>query len=75
MTFDELQKTWQSQQENYKLKIDSNLVLKEVKRNKKHFESAIFWRDVREVGIAIPGCIFFLYIGIENSVKFFFKYT
>ena len=48
MTFDELQKTWQSHQENYKLKIDSNLVLKEAKRNQRHFESIIFWRDIRE---------------------------
>ena len=65
MTFDELKENWQRQKTG-KLNLDSDLLLREVKRNKKHFESAIFWRDVREVGIAIPLSIFFLYLGIEN---------
>ncbi len=68
MTFDELQKTWQSQQADPKLAIDSDLLLKEVKRNKKYFESAIFWRDVREVGTAIMLVVFFLYFGIKHSL-------
>ncbi|MHC4213769.1 MAG: hypothetical protein ACYSWP_10400 [Planctomycetota bacterium] len=66
MTFDEIKENWQ-QQKTGKLNIDSDLLLREVKRNKKHFESVIFWRDVREIGIAIPLCIFFLYIGIKVS--------
>lgn len=66
MTFDELKENWQ-QQKTGKLSIDSDLLLKEVQRNKRHFESAIFWRDVREVGIAIPLCIFYLYVGIKVS--------
>ncbi len=68
MTFDELEKSWQSQQENYKLKIDSNLVLKEIKRNQGSFESAIFWRDVREVGVAIMLVAVFLYFWIKDSL-------
>lgn len=48
MTFDELQKAWQSQQVDPKIAIDPDLLLKEVKRSKEYFESAIFWRDVRE---------------------------
>ena len=68
MTFDELQKNWRSQQADPKLAIDPNLFLKEIKRNKECFESAIFWRDVREVGVAAMLVIFFLYSGIKHSL-------
>jgi len=74
MTFDELQKTWQSQS-NFKLKIDSDILLREVKRNKRNFESAIFWRDVREIGAGFvasvflfAGCVFFWLLGLKNFV-------
>lgn len=65
MTFNELQKTWQSQQSNFELKIDSNMLLGEVKRNKRYFESAVFWRDVREVGAAVVAFFVFLYFGFK----------
>ena len=68
MTFDELQKTWQSQQTSFKLTIDSDLLLREVKRNKRFFESAIFWRDVREVGVAFLMFLFFLYFGLKIKI-------
>ena len=42
MTFDELQKNWQSQQEHFVLRIDPDVLLKQVQRNKSNFESAIF---------------------------------
>ncbi len=71
MTFDELQKTWQSQESSFKLRIDSDVLFKEVRRNKKHFESAVFWRDVREIAagtFAILGflgfSVFFFYRGL-----------
>ena len=68
MTFDELQKTWQSQQANPRLIIDPDMLLKEVERNKKSFEAAIFWRDVREIGVAILLVAVFLYFGIKDSL-------
>lgn len=75
MTFDELQKAWQSQQTDPKLAIDPDLLLKEVKRNKEYFESAIFWRDVREIGAGFvasvflfAGCVFFWLLGLKNFV-------
>ena len=64
MTFDELRKAWQSQS-NFKLKIDSDMLLREVKRNKRNFESAIFWRDAREVGVGIVMFILFVYWGLK----------
>ena len=68
MTFDELQKTWQSQQANPRLAIDPDMLLKEVERNKKSFEAVVFWRDVREIGVAILLVAVFLYFGIKDSL-------
>jgi hypothetical protein len=74
MTFDELKQNWQ-QQKTGKLSIDSGLLLKEVQRNKRHFESAIFWRDVRETGACFAGsvflfagCVYFWSHGPKNFV-------
>lgn len=65
MTFDELQKTWQSQQAGPKLAIDPDLLLKEIKRNKKHFETGIFIGDVVGVGFTVLLVAFFLFFGIK----------
>jgi len=53
MTFDELKKTWQDSQTAPKLTIDSEMLLREVKGNQDAFESSIFWRDFREVAVAL----------------------
>ena len=68
MTFDELQKNWRSQQPDPKLAIDPEMLLREIKRNKESFESGIFWRDVREVGVAVVLIPVFLYYGIRDSL-------
>jgi len=68
MTFDELQKTWQSQESSFKLTIDSDMLLREVRRNKKCFESAVFWRDVREAGVSFVLAVFFLYQGTKSNL-------
>jgi hypothetical protein len=67
MTFDELQKTWQKDAAGTKLTIDSDLLFQEVKRNKEHFESAIFWRDVREIAAGI-----FVILAFLGFAVFFF---
>ena len=68
MTFDELQETWQSQKGDFRLTIDSNVLLKQIQRNKEYFESVVFWRDVREVSVAVILFFFFLYFGIKHSL-------
>ncbi len=68
MTFNELQKTWQKDTSSSKLTIDSDLLLREVKRNKKHFESTIFWRDVREAGGSFVLAVFFLYQSMKLNL-------
>jgi len=68
MTFDELQKNWRSQEPGPKLAIEPDMLLREIKRNSKSFESSVFWRDVREVGTAAVLIPVFLYYGIRDSL-------
>ncbi|HPS55226.1 MAG TPA: hypothetical protein PLP05_06490 [Sedimentisphaerales bacterium] len=68
MTFNELHKNWQSQPKKFTLTIDSDLLLKEVERNRKDFVSSIFWRDFMEVGVSIIMFFFFIYIGLTEKI-------
>ena len=43
--------------------IDAELLLKEVQRDERAFAATIFWRDVREVGVASSSLTFFQQIG------------
>jgi CubicO group peptidase (beta-lactamase class C family) len=52
MNFEDLQKAWQSQNAGAKVTINADLLMKEVRRNQRRFRATIFWRDVREVGVA-----------------------
>jgi phosphoglycerol transferase MdoB-like AlkP superfamily enzyme len=66
MNFDELQKAWQSQNPGAKVTIDTDVLLKEVRRNQQQFRVTIFWRDVREVGVAFLLTVLFLYLGMRH---------
>jgi hypothetical protein len=63
MNFEDLQKAWQSQDQGAKVLINADALLKEVRRNQQHFWATIFWRDVRETGVAFLLAIFFLWHG------------
>ena len=52
MNFEDLQKTWQDQPAGASVTISTDALLKEVRRNQRQFLATIFWRDVREVGVA-----------------------
>jgi hypothetical protein len=67
MKFDELQKTWQQNATRSKLTIDSDMLLREVKRNKSAFESTIFWRDFREVAVGLIMAGVFLYCTFKSK--------
>jgi hypothetical protein len=64
MDFDQLQRTWQSQGSGPRLAIDPEMLLNEIRRNKRNFEATVFWRDVREVGVNGLMGAFFLCLGI-----------
>jgi hypothetical protein len=59
MEFDDLQRAWQSQTPPPFVTIDARLLLKEVRRNQQQFRATIFWRDVREVGVAVLLVLYF----------------
>ena len=62
MTFNELQKNyWQKDAAAAQLIIDSDMLIREVKRNEEAFESSVSWRDFREVAVSIIMVGVFLY--------------
>jgi hypothetical protein len=67
MNSDDLKHVWQMQSSQTRLSIDPDLLLKEVQRKERCFAGAIFWRDVREVGIALLMLSVWLYLGITRS--------
>ena len=68
MNPDDLKQAWQTQSSQARLTIDAELLLKEVQRNQWQFTVTIFWRDVREVGIAILMVPLWLYLGVTLSL-------
>ena len=67
MAADLLQQAW-PQSSRTQVVVDTDLLLKEVKRNQRNFRAAIFWRDFREVGSAIVILPVWLYLGIKMSL-------
>ena len=67
MTFNELQNNWQSQPKKFTLTIDSDILLKEVERNRRSFELSILSRDFIEVATAIILFSFYAYVGYKTN--------
>jgi hypothetical protein len=67
MNFEDLQKAWQSQDAGAKVTIDADLLLREVRHSQQNFRATIFWRDVREVGVAYVLTAFFSYFGLRHG--------
>jgi hypothetical protein len=65
---DNLQQAWQSQSLPPRLTIDTELLLAEVRRNQRYFTAVIFWRDVREVGIALILIPVLIVMGIKMNL-------
>ncbi|HTB84362.1 MAG TPA: serine hydrolase domain-containing protein [Candidatus Sulfotelmatobacter sp.] len=63
MNFEDLQKSWQAQDAGRKITMDADFLMKEVRRDQRRFRRMIFWRDVREVGVAAVLVPFFINIG------------
>jgi hypothetical protein len=67
MNFEDLQRAWQSQDAGVNITIDAEALLKEVRRAQQQFRSTIFWRDVREAGVAYLLTAFFSYQGLRHD--------
>jgi len=68
MNPDNFQQAWQGQSSQTRLTIDADLLLQEVQRNERHFTATIFWRDVREVGVALLLVPLWIYLGVKLSL-------
>jgi len=67
MNFDDFQKSWQSQDAAKKISINVDVLLNEVRRHQQCFRRTIFWRDVREVGVAAVLVPVFIAVGLKIS--------
>ena len=60
---DQFQQAWQAQSSQTRVTIDAGLLLKEVQRNEREFRYTIFWRDFREVAVALLMLPVWFYLG------------
>jgi hypothetical protein len=63
MNPDNLRQAWQTQTSETRLLIGPALLLQEVRRNQEHLAATIFWRDCREVGVALLLVPVWVYLG------------
>jgi CubicO group peptidase (beta-lactamase class C family) len=50
---DNFQEAWKAQSAQTRVTVNADLLLQEVQRSQSNFRSMIFWRDFREVGVAL----------------------
>ncbi len=67
MNFEDLQRAWQSQDAGAKVTINSDVLLKEVRRNQQHFRRMIFLRDAREVVVCYAMTVYFSWQGLKTA--------
>lgn len=68
MNPDQLQQAWQAHASQTRVTIDAELLRKEVQRSQSHFQSTIFWRDFREVGVALVMIPVWIYLGVTYAL-------
>jgi len=64
MQIEQLQKAWQSQR---RVSVDTDSLLRMLRRDRRGFRSMIIRRDVIEVGILLPCAAYFVYTGVTRS--------
>jgi hypothetical protein len=64
---DNFKQAWQTQTSQTRLTMDADLLLEEVRRKDQCFAAAIFWRDVREVGMSLLMVPLWVYLGVKQS--------
>lgn len=68
MNSDDLKETWRAQTPQSRLTVDADLLLKEVRRNRKWFAARLFWRDAREVGVCLLMVPVWFYLGARYAL-------
>lgn len=67
MNPDDYQKAWQAQSAQPRVTINADLLFKEVQHNQQNFRATVFWRDFREVAIALLLIPVWFYMGAKLS--------
>jgi len=67
MNPDDYQKAWQAPSAQPRVTIHADLLLKELQHNQRNFRVSIFWRDFREVAIAVLLIPVWFYMGAKLS--------
>jgi hypothetical protein len=75
MDSDPLKQAWQAQAAQTRLVVDYEQILAEVRRNQRALTAAVFWRDVREVGVSLLGVPLWVYLGIAFSLPWMWYLT
>ncbi len=68
MELDQYQQAWNSTAGQTKVKIDTELLAKAVQESHRGFQSTIYWRDCREVGVSLFLLPFWVYMGLTFSL-------
>ena len=73
MAPDNLQQAWRAHASQTLVTVDADLLLKEVQRSQQTFRAMIFFRDFREVGVALVLLPYWFYAGITQSLPWLEK--
>ena len=65
---DRFQQAWRAQSSQTRVMVDADLLQKEVQRGQQEFQTTIFWRDVREVGLSLVMIPMWLAMGLSMSL-------
>lgn len=64
---DKYQQAWQAHTAQTRVTVDADLLLEVVQRSQRNFRAVIFWRDFREVGIALLLLPVWVYLGVVTA--------
>jgi hypothetical protein len=65
---DKYQQAWRAQSSRERVAVDADLLLQEVRRSERAFRATIFWRDFREIGVALLMIPLWFYLGARHAL-------
>lgn len=65
---DDLKQAWRQQTSKARLTVEPELLVQEVRRLERNFDSMIFWRDAREIGISLFMIPLWVYLGVRQNL-------
>lgn len=68
MTPDDIRQAWNTQSSGIRVKIDAESLDAETRRYQEQFSKRLFWRDLREVGVALLLIPVWLFLGLKHAL-------